>query len=64
MQKHSTKTPPQKPVFTLTLTPEGACDQKEAFRRLRAALKCLLRSFQLRCTSVIEAKPSESEVAS
>ena len=41
-----------KPVFVLTITPEGPCQTDEAFRRLRAALKALLRSYGMRCRAV------------
>lgn len=39
-------------TFTLTLRPEGRCDQKEGYRRLKIALKALLRSYGLRCIRV------------
>lgn len=45
--------PHDKQQFILTLRPEGNCTSAEAYRRLKMALKCLLRSFRLRCTSVV-----------
>ena len=44
---------PDKPTFVLTLTPKGPCQRDEGYRRLKAALKGLLRSYGLRCTSVV-----------
>ncbi len=41
-----------KPTFVLTLVPEGRCTEPEAYRRLRAALKALLRSYGLRCKNI------------
>ena len=39
-------------TYTIYLKAENAKDEAEAARRLRAALKCLLRSFGLRCTRI------------
>ncbi len=55
-----------RPVYVLRLTPERCTDPAEGTRRLRAALKCLLRSYGLRCLSVLDERPQppapESEV--
>jgi hypothetical protein len=40
------------PKFVLVVTPEGDCDNGEAYRRLKALLKAALRSYKLRCLSV------------
>ena len=39
--------------FTLTLRPEGCRDDAEGYRRLKACLKSMLRSYGLRCVSVV-----------
>ena len=44
--------------ITLRVLPR---DEGDEFRRLRAALKCLLRSFNLRCTRIVPAIPEETE---
>ncbi|HEX4150346.1 MAG TPA: hypothetical protein VHY20_15220 [Pirellulales bacterium] len=38
--------------FVIVLRAEGSADEAETCRRLRAALKVLLRSFRLRCLSI------------
>lgn len=50
---------PTGPIYQLRLTPTG--DGPPPIRRLQAALKCLLRSFGLRCVSVTEVQPEPSE---
>ena len=51
------KPPMSKPAsnqtFKLTLRPEGRCTEPEGFRRLKACLKSMLRSYGLRCTAVV-----------
>jgi hypothetical protein len=50
------------PTYTLQLQPTPRPDDPEGTRRLRAALKCLLRSFGLRCVTIakVETQPSVS----
>jgi hypothetical protein len=38
--------------YVLTIRPDGAATEAETIRRLRAALKVLLRAFRLRCVSI------------
>ncbi len=40
--------------YKLTLRPEPDKSDPQGIRRLRRALKCLLRSFGLRCTDIQE----------
>lgn len=47
-----------KPTFELQITPRGNCDRAEAFRRLKAALKALGRSYGWRCVRIVEVEPS------
>ena len=47
---------PTKQTFSLTLQPEGRCDDAEAYRRLKGALKSLLRCYRLRCVKVTTAE--------
>ena len=42
----------KKAEFLVVLRAEGAAGQAATYRRLRAALKVLLRSFGLRCLSI------------
>lgn len=52
----------ERTAYTVTLRPVPRGDDPQGVRRLRAALKCLLRSFGLRCTSVAPAPGDESLV--
>lgn len=51
-----------KVVYSLTLTPQPGNWQRPPEVRLRAALKCLLRGYGLRCISAVET-PSTSNRA-
>lgn len=42
----------KRPTYRLTLRPEPQTDDPRGIRRLRAAMKCLLRSFRLRCVDI------------
>lgn len=44
--------------FVVTLRPEGPGDEASAYRRMRAALKLLLRTFGLRCIDFRRAEPA------
>lgn len=44
--------PPKQPKDRFTITVEAPESGEAAIRRLRAALKCLGRSFRLRCLSI------------
>lgn len=46
------KRPPKPEGFILHLVPPGKDSSDEAYRRLRAGLKALWRSYGLRCTRV------------
>jgi hypothetical protein len=48
---------PERRRFELLLTDAGGPDDGDPYVRLRGALKRLLRSFALRCTSVRELPP-------
>lgn len=48
--------------FILHITPVYRDDDRDGMRRLRAALKCLLRSYGLRCTK-LESKNADDEVS-
>lgn len=45
---------PAKPVWQISLRPPTDANDPQGVHRMRAALKCLLRSFQLTATSVIK----------
>lgn len=47
--------------FTLTLEDAGTPDDGDVIPRLRAALKHFLRSYALRCTSIIEDQPMPAD---
>jgi hypothetical protein len=47
--------------FKLTLRPEPDRTDPQGIRRLRRALKCLLRSFGLRCTDIEEVGNESSQ---
>ena len=51
----------KRPRFKLTLEALPRPDDAGGIRRLRAALKTLLRSFDLRCVEVCEAPEQEAE---
>lgn len=45
------------------IRPEPATEDHDVFmRRLRAFLKAALRSYRIRCTSIIVAKPAGEEI--
>lgn len=53
-----------KPTFNLTLQPVShRPDDPDAWRQVRAALKCLLRGFGLKCTSVVKVEAPKSASA-
>jgi hypothetical protein len=47
--------------YKLTLRPEPDKSDPAGIRRLRRALKCLLRSFGLRCTDIQESGNESSQ---
>jgi hypothetical protein len=50
-----------RPEFKLTLRPEPDQSDPTGIRRLRRALKCLLRSFGLRCIDIGEAESGPAQ---
>ena len=53
----------KRPRFKLTLEAVPRHDDADGIRRLRAALKALLRSYGLRCVDVCEAPKPNAENA-
>jgi hypothetical protein len=50
-----------RPEFKITLRPEPDKSDPAGIRRLRRALKCLLRSFGLRCVDIQESGNESSQ---
>ena len=51
----------QRHTYIVTLSAAPGSTRDESIRALRAALKCLLRSYGLRCVSAEPAEPSNEE---
>jgi hypothetical protein len=60
-----TKPTPDRPHYVLTLQPLPEAEDPRGIRRIRAALKALLRSYRLRCVGfdrLPHDSPGESDV--